>query len=193
VAPQSYEAVANSAPILNTTIYVGNLVPYTTQADLIPLFQGFGYIHEIRMQADRGFAFVKLDTHDNATKAIVNLNGQTVRGRQLKCSWGKDRSEIVPLLAAAPTPQFMVRGDVDSALTRPLTRYLTHTRSTPLNNTLSPMGHSCLNQAYMRRQLMRQLWLLGRRNMALRYVHHSLAGSNPRLLTSIHLDTVRSM
>lgn len=109
VTPQSYEVVASSAPVYNSTIYVGNLVPYVTQADLIPMFQGFGYIHEIRTQADRGFAFVKLDTHENAAKAIVNLNGQIVHGRQLKCSWGKDRQEQAPLMAAPPPQHIMVR------------------------------------------------------------------------------------
>lgn len=86
-----YEAVLTQAPPSNTTIYVGNLVPYATQADLIPLFQGFGYIVELRMQPDRGFAFVKLDSHENAANAIVNLTGTMVHGRGLKCSWGKDR------------------------------------------------------------------------------------------------------
>jgi len=87
----SYEQVVNQSSSFNTTIYVGNLVPYCQQTDLIPLFQGFGYIVEVRMQADRGFAFVKLDTHENAAMAIVNLQGTPVHGRALKCSWGKDR------------------------------------------------------------------------------------------------------
>lgn len=43
------------------------------------------------MQADRGFAFVKLDSHENAAMAIVQLQGQLVHGRPVKCSWGKDR------------------------------------------------------------------------------------------------------
>ncbi|GAA6029065.1 hypothetical protein JCM8097_001576 [Rhodosporidiobolus ruineniae] len=92
-APSSYEAVVAQSGPGNTTIYVGNLVPFASQADLIPLFQGFGYIVEIRMQPDRGFAFVKLDTHENAANAIVNLNGTMVHGRGLKCSWGKDRND----------------------------------------------------------------------------------------------------
>ncbi|GAA6060245.1 hypothetical protein JCM10212_003485 [Sporobolomyces blumeae] len=91
--PATYESVVSQTPSFNTTIYVGNLVPFITQADLIPLFQGFGYIVEIRMQPDRGFAFVKLDSHENAANAIVNLNGTMVHGRGLKCSWGKDRNE----------------------------------------------------------------------------------------------------
>jgi len=83
----------NQSGSFNTTIYVGNLVPFVSQSDLIPLFQGFGYIVEIRMQPDRGFAFIKLDSHENAANAIVNLQGTMVHGRGLKCSWGKDRNE----------------------------------------------------------------------------------------------------
>lgn len=43
------------------------------------------------MQADRGFAFVKLDTHEHAAQAICNLQNYQVHGRPIKCSWGKDR------------------------------------------------------------------------------------------------------
>jgi len=91
--PLSYESVVQQTPAYNSTVYVGNLVPYCTQADLIPLFQSIGYLSEIRMQADRGFAFVKLDTHENAAMAIVQLQGQMVHGRPIKCSWGKDRAD----------------------------------------------------------------------------------------------------
>ncbi|KAI1624564.1 nucleolin [Exophiala viscosa] len=94
---QSYEMVANQTPSWQTTCYVGNLTPYTTQADLIPLFQNFGYVVETRFQSDRGFAFVKMDTHENAAMAICQLSGYNVNGRPLKCSWGKDRP---------PTSQF---------------------------------------------------------------------------------------
>ncbi|WVQ83800.1 hypothetical protein IAT38_005944 [Cryptococcus sp. DSM 104549] len=87
----TFESVASQTPEFNSTVYVGNLIPYTTQADLIPLFQGYGYIVEIRMQADRGFAFVKLDSHQNAAMAITQLQNQLVHGRPIKCSWGKDK------------------------------------------------------------------------------------------------------
>jgi nucleolysin TIA-1/TIAR len=99
--PQLYSTPSyDSASDTNTTVYVGNLIPYTTQADLIPLFQGYGYIVEIRMQADRGFAFVKLDTHQNAQLAITHLQNHMVHGRPIKCSWGKDKEGG----GAAPAP-----------------------------------------------------------------------------------------
>jgi len=105
--PQSYETVVTQTPAYNSTVYVGNLVPYCTQADLIPLFQSIGYLSEIRMQSDRGFAFVKLDTHEHAAMAIVQLQGQMVHGRPIKCSWGKDRADggvVQPGGPASPNP-----------------------------------------------------------------------------------------
>ncbi len=83
---QSYEMVVNQTPSWQTTCYVGNLTPYTTQADLVPLFQNFGYVVETRFQSDRGFAFLKMDTHENAAMAICQLSGYNVNGRPLKCS-----------------------------------------------------------------------------------------------------------
>jgi nucleolysin TIA-1/TIAR len=101
--PLSYEQVVQQTPAYNSTVYVGNLVPYCTQADLIPLFQSIGYLSEIRMQADRGFAFVKLDTHEHAAMAIVQLQGQMVHGRPIKCSWGKDRADAGTVQPISPT------------------------------------------------------------------------------------------
>jgi nucleolysin TIA-1/TIAR len=88
---QSFDMIVAQTPQWQTTCYVGNLTPYTTQNDLVPLFQNFGYVVETRLQADRGFAFIKMDSHENAASAICQLNGYNVNGRPLKCSWGKDR------------------------------------------------------------------------------------------------------
>ncbi|KAJ2854905.1 E3 ubiquitin-protein ligase pub1, partial [Coemansia erecta] len=90
-APLTYEGVRDMTAHFNTTVYVGNMTNYTTQEQLQALFQPFGFVIEVRMQPDRGFAFVKMDSHENATMAIVQLNGTSVNGRPIKCSWGKDR------------------------------------------------------------------------------------------------------
>ncbi|GAA5867824.1 hypothetical protein JCM3774_005869 [Rhodotorula dairenensis] len=102
--PTSLDAVINQAPAHNTTVYVGNLVPYATQADLAPLFQSIGHVFEIRLQADRGFAFVKYATHELAASAIVNLNGTLVHGRPLKLSWGKESGREPAQGSYAPQP-----------------------------------------------------------------------------------------
>lgn len=102
---QSYEMVVNQTPQWQTTCYVGNLTPYTTQNDLVPLFQNFGYVTETRFQSDRGFAFIKMDTHENAANAICQLSGYNVNGRPLKCSWGKDRPPTGQFDNYGQTPQ----------------------------------------------------------------------------------------
>jgi nucleolysin TIA-1/TIAR len=84
----SYDMIVAQTPAWQTTCYVGNLTPYTTQNDLVPLFQNFGYVVESRFQADRGFAFIKMDSHENAAMSICQLNGYNVHGRPLKCSVG---------------------------------------------------------------------------------------------------------
>ncbi|RKF60765.1 Oligouridylate-binding protein 1 [Erysiphe neolycopersici] len=99
---QSYDMVVHQTPQWQTTVYVGNLTPYTNHSDVVPLFQNFGYVVESRFQADRGFAFVKLDTHENAAMAICQLSGYNVNGRPLKCSWGKDKA---PPQAGFDNPQ----------------------------------------------------------------------------------------
>jgi nucleolysin TIA-1/TIAR len=93
----SYDMIVSQTPEWQTTCYVGNLTPYTTQNDLVPLFQNFGYVVESRFQADRGFAFIKMDTHSNAAMAICQLNGYNVNGRPLKCS-----------VSVAPSPLFLI-------------------------------------------------------------------------------------
>lgn len=106
----SYDMIVQQTPAWQTTCYVGNLTPYTTQNDLVPLFQNFGYVVETRFQADRGFAFVKMDTHENAAMAICQLSGYQVNGRPLKCSWGKDRPPTGQFDGYSPqqaqTPQY---------------------------------------------------------------------------------------
>lgn len=110
---QSYDMIVQQTPGWQTTCYVGNLTPYTTQNDLVPLFQNFGYVVETRFQADRGFAFVKLDTHENAAMAICQLSGYNVNGRPLKCSvssvweqctsWWDDADRVLTICSGART------------------------------------------------------------------------------------------
>ena len=92
-APLTFEEVLHQTPPYNTTVYVGNLPPQTGEQELKPLFRNLGLVVEVRMQSDRGYGFVKLDTHENAAQAIVQLNGMDFGGKQIKCAWGKDRQD----------------------------------------------------------------------------------------------------
>lgn len=80
----SFKMVVGQAPPFNTTVYVGNLPPQTTQEDLMPFFQPFGFVVDMRLQADRGFAFVKMESHEKAASAIVRLAGTMINGRAAK-------------------------------------------------------------------------------------------------------------
>ncbi|KAJ3227508.1 hypothetical protein HK099_001659, partial [Clydaea vesicula] len=82
--PLNYEVVVNQTSTFNTTVYVGNLPPTTTRKQ-------YGAIYELKLQSDRGYAFVKMDTHENAAMAIVSTNGLSINNRPVKCSWGKDK------------------------------------------------------------------------------------------------------
>jgi nucleolysin TIA-1/TIAR len=58
----------------------------SAEQQLYPLFVNFGYIVEVRMQADKGYAFFKFDTHESAAAAIYRMTGEIVNGRPLKVS-----------------------------------------------------------------------------------------------------------
>jgi RNA recognition motif-containing protein len=74
-----------------TKLYVGNLSFGMTDETLQQLFAGKGYqVSSARVITDRetgrsrGFGFVELGSGDDATKAIGELNGMEVEGRQLQ-------------------------------------------------------------------------------------------------------------
>lgn len=97
--PLTYEQVSQSSPPHNTTVYIGNLHPMTTQEDIAALFANISYVREVRIQSERGYGFAVLDTHDAATTAICQLGtvaggpGIQLHGRVLRLSWGKDRND----------------------------------------------------------------------------------------------------
>ncbi|KAF3649112.1 Oligouridylate-binding protein 1A [Capsicum chinense] len=108
------EAVNSDAPENNpqfTTVYVGNIAPEVTQLDLHRYFHslGAGVIEEVRIQRDKGFGFVRYNTHAEAALAIQMGNTHSVLGgRQIKCSWGNKPTPpgttSNPLPPPAPTP-----------------------------------------------------------------------------------------
>ncbi|KAI9022814.1 hypothetical protein CLU79DRAFT_750900 [Phycomyces nitens] len=91
-ANMSYEQIFAQTPHYQTTVYIGNLPHGITQQDIAPYFQQYGYVTDIRLQSDRGYAFVKMDSHANAATSIFALQGFAIGGRPAKLSWGKDRT-----------------------------------------------------------------------------------------------------
>ncbi|KAF5456563.1 hypothetical protein F2P56_026033 [Juglans regia] len=101
------ENINEEAPENNlayTTVYVGNLSHEVTQAELHCQFHGLGagVIEEVRVQRDKGFGFVRYNTHEEAASAIQMANGRIIRGKPLKCSWGSKPTP--PGTASNPLP-----------------------------------------------------------------------------------------
>src|SRR5262250_3530476 len=70
-------------------LYVGNLSFQTTETDLSDMFGQIGEVESVRIITDRdtgrskGFAFVEMADNGAAEKAIAQLNGKEVGGRNL--------------------------------------------------------------------------------------------------------------
>ncbi|KAK3710771.1 hypothetical protein QZH41_016756 [Actinostola sp. cb2023] len=98
--PLNFEEVFHKSSQYNTTIYVGNLPPETKEFDLQNLFSQYGQILETKLFADKGYAFVKFNTHSEATSGILGTHNQTTLGDPnnpyiLRCSWGKETPEMM--------------------------------------------------------------------------------------------------
>jgi RNA recognition motif-containing protein len=74
---------------MSTKLFVGNLSFKLTEADMENLFVQHGKVISVAIPTDRdsgrkrGFAFVEMETKDEAEAAIQHLNGKDVDGRQL--------------------------------------------------------------------------------------------------------------
>ena len=70
-------------------LYVGNLPYSATESSLNDMFAQAGTVESVRIITDRdsgrskGFGFVEMSTDEEAEKAIADLNGKEIEGRQL--------------------------------------------------------------------------------------------------------------
>ncbi|KAM0959356.1 hypothetical protein TB2_024145 [Malus domestica] len=129
-----------------TTVYVGQL-------DLHRHFHalGVGVIEEVRLQRDKGFGFVRFNTHAEATLAIQMGNTQSILcGRQLKCSWGSKPtppgtvSNPLPPPVAAPPLQGLSATDILA-----YERQLAMSKMAGVHALMHPQGQHPLKQAAM--------------------------------------------
>ncbi|MCE5334539.1 MAG: RNA-binding protein [Desulfobacteraceae bacterium] len=78
-------------------IYVGNLSPKTTEAELQQAFESFGEVDTAKIIKDnvtgrsRGFGFVEMPNQDQAQSAISALNGKELDGSILTVNEAKPR------------------------------------------------------------------------------------------------------
>ena len=84
---------------MEAKLYVGNMSYLTIEDDLRGLFGQAGNVVSVALIKDRttgmskGFAFVEMDSRDNAQKGITMFNGYTIHERQLTVSFARPREE----------------------------------------------------------------------------------------------------
>lgn len=83
---------------MNNRLYVGNLSYEVTGEALQACFAEFGTVKESHVVMDRetgrarGFAFVTMNTADEATRAIAELNHSMFEGRALRVNVAEERA-----------------------------------------------------------------------------------------------------
>ncbi|XP_046366208.1 nucleolysin TIAR-like isoform X3 [Haliotis cracherodii] len=93
VKPLSYDEVFSQSSATNCTVYCGGISNGLTEELMKKTFSPYGAIQEIRVFKDKGYAFVRFASKENATTAIVSVHGSTVNDQQVKCSWGKESND----------------------------------------------------------------------------------------------------
>jgi RNA recognition motif-containing protein len=80
-------------------IYVGNLSPEVTEETLKQAFSAFGEVSRATVIKDRmsgeprGFGFVEMSSQEEGQSAIDGLNGQELKGRNLKVSEARPKQD----------------------------------------------------------------------------------------------------
>jgi RNA recognition motif-containing protein len=80
-------------------IYIGNLSYEVTEEDLRQAFETFGEVESVKIIKDKytnrskGFGFVEMPDNTCAQSAINDLNNTELKGRALKVSKARPRSE----------------------------------------------------------------------------------------------------
>ena len=74
---------------MNTKLYVGNLSPAVSEADLLSLFSQAGAVTEVTVllnpvtRQSRGFGFVTMATPESAAAALRDFHGYDLAGRHI--------------------------------------------------------------------------------------------------------------
>ncbi|DBA78486.1 TPA: hypothetical protein ACH3X2_007974 [Trebouxia sp. C0005] len=73
----------------NANVYVGNVSPDVSDADIRQHFGHFGCITDVKIYRKGSYAFVNYTSHAEAVQAIVAMNGKVISNKALKCAWGR--------------------------------------------------------------------------------------------------------
>ncbi|HEV7699896.1 MAG TPA: RNA-binding protein [Pyrinomonadaceae bacterium] len=84
---------------MSMKLYVGNLSFQTSSSDLEAAFAAIGAVESATVVEDRetgrsrGFGFVEMGSQEDGEKAIADLNGTQLDGREIKVNEAKPRED----------------------------------------------------------------------------------------------------
>jgi len=82
-----------------TNLYVGNIPFETTEGEILDLFKATGTVVKCDLILDkytrksRGFAFVEMGSQEEADRAVAEIDGKEIGGRQLRVNEARPRGE----------------------------------------------------------------------------------------------------
>uniref|UniRef100_A0A8C7TPW9 Nucleolysin TIAR n=1 Tax=Oncorhynchus mykiss TaxID=8022 RepID=A0A8C7TPW9_ONCMY len=91
----AFDEVVNQSSPSNCTVYCGGVSTGLTEQLMRQTFTPFGQIMEIRVFPDKGYSFVRFNSHEGAAHAIVSVNGTSIEGHMVKCYWGKETPDMI--------------------------------------------------------------------------------------------------
>jgi hypothetical protein len=93
--PSRFSRKPEAVEVTTPRLYVGNLSFDATESDLFELFNGVGAVQNAEVvtyrhnQRSKGFAFVQMNTVDEAKRAVEELHDKEFLGRKLVVSGAK--------------------------------------------------------------------------------------------------------
>ena len=95
---ESVRVVTNFIRGGSLNIYVGNLAPQVSEAELLALFKPFGQVESVEIKRDlfsgtsKGFGFVEMPGKAHSLAAIAGLNGKELGGQPLRVNESRPRA-----------------------------------------------------------------------------------------------------
>jgi len=99
----------SSDPLTFTKLYVGSIHFSISEEDLRTIFEPFGEVVSLQLHKDpetgrsRGFGFVQYRNHEDAKKALEQLNGLDLAGRPLKVGLATAETQKLQVMGAIPS------------------------------------------------------------------------------------------
>ncbi|GAB6026717.1 hypothetical protein CHUAL_013224 [Chamberlinius hualienensis] len=75
-------------------LFVGNFPTDMTEEEFCKMFEPFGTFSTPFINVEKGFAFIKMDTRENAENARVKLNGTSLKGREIRIRFADKMTSV---------------------------------------------------------------------------------------------------